>query len=234
MPAEKVSPAADSRSAGRPLQAVLFDMDGLLVDSEPVWTVAEEELAVSLGGTWSAELKAEIVGTTVASSVPKILAWYGSDRDPAEVSGWLMERMAELFSAALPLRPGALRLLDDLGEAGVPLALVSSSYRILVDAALREIGAGRFAVTIAGDEVGHAKPHPEPYRTAARRIGAEPGRCVVFEDAPSGIASAEAAGCIAVGVPDHAPIAATPRRPVLASLEDVKLDWLLELPATLD
>ena len=134
----------------------------------------------------------------------------------------------------LPLRPGALELVD--GAAGVPasrLALVSSSYRVLVDAALRTIGPERFDFTVAGDEVARTKPDPEPYLVAAAALGVDPGDCVVFEDAPSGIAAAEAAGCLAIGIPGHAPLIATPCRPVIESLADVDLHWLLQLPGAL-
>ena len=214
--------------------AVLFDMDGLLVDSEPVWTVAETELAERLGGRWTDELKAAIIGTALPDAVPRILAHLGrADADPVQTLQWLLTRMVELFDGALPLRPGALRLLDALGEAEVPLALVSSSYRVLVDAALRHLGPERFTVTLAGDEVRHPKPHPEPYLTAAGRIGVHPARCVVFEDSWSGVRSAEAAGCLVVGVPDHVALEPGPRRVVVRSLEDVDLDWLAALPARL-
>ncbi|MFL6137169.1 MAG: HAD family hydrolase [Frankiaceae bacterium] len=216
------------------LAAVLFDMDGLLVDSEPVWTVAETELAQRHGSEWSLELKQAILGTSLTEAVPRMLAHFGAEgEDPAEVAQWMLTRMAELFRGALPLRPGALRLLDELRDAGVPLALVSSSYRVLVDAVLDELGASRFAVTVAGDEVTRTKPHPEPYLTAAARLGVPPQRCVVLEDSWSGVRSGEAAGCIVVAVPDLAPIEAAPDRPVLTSLEDVELDWLLDLPARL-
>ena len=216
--------------------AVLFDMDGLLVDSEPLWTVAEEELAARLGGTWSTELKAAIVGTRLDVSVPAILEWYGVEPTPQAVddaAGFLLSRMAELFEQDLPVAPGALALLDALAEAAVPLALVSSSFRVLVDAALRQLDAGRFAVTLAGDEVVHGKPHPEPYLTACERLGVVPTACVVLEDAPSGVAAAEAAGCVAVVVPSVAVIAEGPRRPVLRSLTEVRAGWLLSLPAHL-
>jgi HAD superfamily hydrolase (TIGR01509 family) len=214
------------------LAAVLFDMDGLLIDSEPVWTIAETELAERHGCQWTLELKQAILGTSLTEAIPRMLAHFGAeDEDPAEVAQWMLQRMVELYRGALPLRNGALRLLDDLRDAGVPLALVSSSYRVLVDAVLDEVGPQRFAVTVAGDEVVNAKPHPEPYRTAARKLGVRPERCVVFEDSMSGVRSGEAAGCVVVAVPDLAPIEATPTRPVLRSLADVELDWLLDLPA---
>ena len=218
------------------LAAVLFDMDGLLIDSEPVWSVAEAELASMHGGLWGVELKALILGTSITDAVPTMLRYFGLDPSPADIeeaTAWLLDRMVTLFATDLPLRPGALELVDALRAAGVPLALVSSSYRVLVDAALRTIGPERFDFTVAGDEVARTKPDPEPYLVAAAALGVDPGDCVVFEDAPSGIAAAEAAGCLAIGIPGHAPLVATPCRPVIASLADVDLQWLLQLPGAL-
>ena len=205
--------------------AVLWDMDGLLVDSEPVWTVAEAELAERLGGHWDEDVKAAVVGTRLDVAVPLILRWFGADPTPervAETSAWLLGRMVQLFAQDLPAMPGALSLLAHLRDAGVPQALVSSSYRVLVDAALMT-GLGPFALTLAGDEVVHAKPHPEPYLTAAERLGVDPARCVVLEDSPTGAASGQAAGCAVVAVPSVAGIVMTPgpRRLVVASLADV-------------
>ncbi|MCW2616112.1 MAG: HAD-superfamily hydrolase, subfamily variant 3 [Frankiales bacterium] len=207
------------------LAAVLWDMDGLMVDSEPLWTVAESELAVSLGGTWTDEVKALVVGTRLDVAVPAILAYFGvepSAAQVAETSAWLLQRMVELFDSALPLLPGVARLLQEIEAEGVPMALVSSSYRVLVDAALAT-GLGPFAVTLAGDEVVHGKPHPEPYLTAALHLGVDPARCVVLEDSPSGIASGEAAGCAVVAVPDVAGVLVqeAARRLVTSSLLDV-------------
>ncbi len=221
--------------SARAAAAVLFDMDGLLVDTEPVWTVAEEELAGRLGGRWSTELKAAIVGTRLDVAIPTILRWYGVEDTPervGEASGWLLARMVELFHENTPVHSGAVELVDAVRAAGVATALVSSSYRVLVDAVLDRIGHERFDVTLAGDEVTHGKPHPEPYVTACARLGVSPRHCVVLEDAPSGVASGEAAGCVVVAVPEAAPVAPTPRRPVFEALRDIDVDWLLGLPAT--
>lgn len=224
----------DGRAAGT--LAVLWDMDGLLVDSEPVWTVAETELAHRLGGEWSDDLKASIMGTRLEVAVPAILRWYGADdSDDAVVStsAWLLARMVELFADELPVRPGARELLTDLADRGVPQALVSSSYRVLVDAVLAGLGKHPFTLTLAGDEVVRAKPDPEPYLTAAARLGVDPARCVVLEDSPSGVASGEAAGCRVVAVPDLAPVPQTPGRLVVASLADLTLtDLGLAWPST--
>jgi HAD superfamily hydrolase (TIGR01509 family) len=207
--------------------ACLFDMDGLLVDSEPLWTAAEQELAVSLGGTWSADLKAEVLGTSITTAVPKILAWFGAtDRDPAEIQAWLLHRMVELFRDRLLMRPGARELLRELRAAGMPLGLVSSSYRVLVDAGLDVVGHNLFAVTLAGDEVTHHKPHPEPYLTACVALGVEPTDVVVFEDSPTGVSAGQAAGCFVVAVPDYVPVDPAPRTLVVDSLTQVDLAGL--------
>jgi HAD superfamily hydrolase (TIGR01509 family) len=217
------------------VQAVLFDMDGLLIDSEPLWTVAEIELAESLGGSWNDEIKASIIGTRLDVSVPRILQWYGVPHGPDEVAramDFLLDRMVELFHDRLPLMPGALELVDGVRALGVRTALVSSSYRVLVEAALDSLGRSRFDVTLAGDEVGNGKPSPEPYLSACALLGVVPSRCVVLEDAMSGVTSGEAAGATVVAVPWVAPIPPTPQRPVVASLVAIDPAWLVSEPLT--
>lgn len=185
------------------MDAVLWDMDGLLVDSEPLWTIAESELAIRLGGTWDEQVKAAVVGTRLDIAVPAILRWFGAEPTPERVASTsfaLMDRMVELYGQALPLMPGAGDLLARLRADGVPVALVSSSFRVLVDAALAT-GIGPFELTLAGDEVTQGKPHPEPYLTTAYRLGVDPTRCVVLEDSPAGVVSGLAAGCAVLAVP---------------------------------
>ena len=215
--------------------AVLFDMDGLLVDTEPVWTVAEVELARQLGGEFTPELKAAIVGTRLEVAVPTILDWYGGLTDDATVARtmtWLLDRMVQLFAEPPVVLPGVADLVAALSSAGVPTALVSSSYRVLVDAVLAH-GIGPFDLTLSGDEVTHGKPHPEPYLTAAARLGVDPTRCVALEDSPAGVASAEDAGCAVVAVPSVHGVGfeGTGRRLVLESLADLTLS---DLSALLD
>lgn len=224
-------------AGGGPLAAVLWDMDGLLVDSEPVWTVAETELMASLGAEFTPELKGAMVGSRLDVAVPLLLRAAGSDADPDEMGASLLARMVELFSAELPLMPGALELLDELVDDGVPCALVSSSYRLLVDAVLaglppRPDRHSRFTVTIAGDEVARGKPDPEAYRTAARRLRVDPAHCVVLEDSVAGTLSGEAAGCTVVAVPTVA-VPEAAGRLVVPSLVDVTPSWLAILPSRL-
>lgn len=214
------------------MRAVLFDLDGLLVDTEPVWTVAEEELAAALGCSWNAELKSLIAGTRLDLSVPTILSFYRvapSEERVAWASRFLLERVAALFRERVPVMPGALELVDGVRAAGAATALVSSSYRVLVDAALVRLGEDRFDVTVAGDEVSRGKPDPQPYLEACARLGVRPEECVVLEDAPAGVAAGEAAGARVVAVPSVAPVAATDRRPVVERLGDVRVEWLLGL-----
>jgi len=197
-------------------------MDGLLVDTEPLWTVAETELAARLGGTWSDELKALIVGTRLEVAVPTILRWYDVDDSPtavAESSDWLLSRMVSLFDEDVRVMPGANALLIDLARTEVPVALVSSSYRVLVDAVLRH-RVGPFRVTVAGDEVRLGKPDPEPYLTACQALQVDPHRCVVLEDSVAGVQSGYAAGCAVVAVPSVVGVVVppAPRRLVLPSL----------------
>ena len=217
------------------LQAVLWDMDGLLVDTEPLWTLAEHELAARLGGVFTAELKAAIVGTRLDVAVPRFLQHLGHPVTAAAVeenAAWLLARMVELYASPLPLRPGAAALLADVARAGVPQALVSSSFRVLVDAVLAH-GTGPFALTLGGDEVGCGKPDPDPYLTAARLLGTDPRRCVVLEDSPSGVASGEAAGCAVVAVPSVPGVVfgERPRRRVTSSLDAVTAADLAALVA---
>jgi HAD superfamily hydrolase (TIGR01509 family) len=214
-----------------PPGAVLFDMDGLLVDSEPIWTVAEQRVSSALGGEFTPELKARMIGKRIDLAVAILLEGLNTTKalnsDPLEVGQLLMAEMAELLAEHVPLQPGAKELLDELEAAKVPMALVSSSYRLLVDAALKSVGAHRFAVSIAGDEVTHGKPDPEPYLTAARALGVVPARCVVLEDAPAGLASAVAAGCSCVYVPTFPSAEAMPDRVVMkSSLQEVDLALL--------
>lgn len=212
------------------LSAVLFDMDGLLVDTEPVWTVAEVELAQSLGGAFTPELKTKIVGTRLEVAVPTILSWYDAPRGPAEVastSRWLLGRMVELFTDQISPMPGVIELLANLRTQGVPVALVSSSYRVLVDAVLAH-GLGPFDVTVAGDEVVHGKPHPEPYLLACDSLGVGPGHAVVLEDSPAGVMSGSAAGCAVVAVPSVSGVHFDPGpgRLVVRSLSEVTVETL--------
>ena len=213
-----------------PATAVLFDMDGLLVDSEPVWFEVEAAAVEALGGTWAPEHQAALIGGTIDASCRYMIEHTGADISVDDLSDQLIGEMVRRFRAELPIHAGALELVDAVRAAGVLTGLVSSSYRVLVDAALDRLGRHRFDVSVAGDEVGRGKPDPEPYRTACEQLGMAPESTVVLEDAISGVLSAEAAGCVVVAVPSVAPIEMTARRAVVARIADISLEWLLTRP----
>lgn len=210
-------------------QAVLFDMDGLLIDSERLWFEVESEVMAWLGGTWSPAHQERLVGGSLDVAVAYMLELTGSAAPPGEIGRRMTDGMFERLSACVPLMPGAKDLLGELREAGVRAALVSSSHRRLIEPVLEAVGREVFALSLAGDEVARTKPHPEPYVTATARLGADPRRCVVLEDSPNGVAAAEAAGCVTVAVPGVLPIPPAPGRTVVASLREVTLERLSAL-----
>jgi HAD superfamily hydrolase (TIGR01509 family) len=211
------------------LQAVFFDMDGLLVDSERLWLETEAEVMAGLGGPWGAEHQEALVGGSLARTVAYMLRLTGPVATEEQVGRALMDGMTDRLRTQVPMMPGAKDLLAEVAAAGIPAALVSSTHRALMEYALDGIGRDSFAVTVAGDEVTHTKPDPEPYLTAARLLGVEPARCVVLEDSPNGVAAGAAAGCAVVAVPSVVPIPPAPGRVVVGSLRELSVPRLRAL-----
>lgn len=214
------------------LQAVLFDMDGTLVDSEKVWAVGLDGLASHYGGVLSVAARQAMVGTSMAESMRILHADIGQPwRDPVFSVDWLETRVKQLFGEGLVWRAGAQELLGRVRAAGIATALVTATRRHVVDVALLSIGAEHFDVVVAGDEVASAKPHPDPYLTAAALVGADPRRCVAVEDSPNGIRSAQAAGCAVLGVPCEVELRPSERVTIVSSLVDVDVAYLRSLVA---
>ena len=205
------------------LAAVLWDFDGTLADTEPLWIEAEYELIGRLGGTWSEEQANELVGNSLIDSGIYILnAIDRRDLDPAWVVDQLLTRVVEILrERPMPWRPGARELLTSLREAEVPCALVSASYRVLLEAAISQLPPGTFAVTVAGDEVTQGKPHPEPYEKACAELGVDARDCVVLEDSITGATSGNAAGALVVAVPNRVQIPDAPRRLLVGSMTEL-------------
>lgn len=211
------------------IEAVMFDMDGLLVDSEPLWYVAESAVMARLGGTWTPADQHALVGGSMAATVGYLLARATRPAEPATVARWLIAEMVGLVrSRPLPPLPGVLSLLAEVRAAGLPHALVTSSEPAVVDAVLDRLDV-RFDVVVCGADVAVAKPDPEGYRLAAAKLAADPRRCMALEDSPNGVAAAEAAGLRVVAVPSVVPIPARPGRLVLQSLAGSTLAQLTEL-----
>jgi HAD superfamily hydrolase (TIGR01509 family) len=229
-PAEPTEPAGSAETdSGRMLQAVLFDMDGLLVDSEPLWFEVESEVMARLHGEWSEADQRALVGGSLARSVSYLLARAARPVSREDVARWLIDGMTSLLmSRPLSMMPGAGELLAEVRGAGIPHALVTSSERPVMDAVLLQLGVS-FDATVCANDVTRSKPDPEPYRRAASLLEAEPRWCVALEDSPNGVASAEAAGCRLVAVPSLVPILPQPGRVVAGSLRHVNLAMLRRL-----
>ncbi|MDD7937397.1 HAD family phosphatase [Actinomycetospora lutea] len=212
------------------LQAVLWDMDGTLVDSERLWDVSLADLAAHLGGTLSAASREDLVGSSLRRSVAAVRAEAGLDPDDdaaVHADGrWLLERTKVLFAHDLPWRPGAREALATVRDAGLATALVTSTYRELTDVALDTIGRGFFDVTVCGDEVPATKPDPAPYRRAAELLGVDVAACVAVEDSPTGTRSAVAAGATVLVVPSEVAVAPGERRVLRGSLVGLGVDEL--------
>jgi len=220
--------AADSLDGDHPA-AVLWDMDGTLVDTEPYW-IAEERALVELhGGIWTDEHAYQLVGNDLMVSAQYIIDHAPIPLTPVEVVHELLAGVVRRVSEHVPWRPGAWELLEALGEAGVPCALVTMSWRSLADVFVTSLPAGTFAAVITGDEVAHGKPHPEPYRAAARALGVELQDCVAIEDSPPGVASAVAAGVPTIAVPHAVPVPPTVGAVQIDGLAGVKPADLLRL-----
>ena len=219
--------AVDPRPPRRPaaLRAVLFDMDGLLVDSEPLWFVAEAAVMARLGGQWGEADQQALIGGSLDRTVSWLLAKAAAPASREDVARWLVDEMAALILArGLPLQPGAGPLLAALDAVGVPCALVTASSRAIMDAVLTVTGLS-FDVTVCGEDVRRGKPDPEPYLLAAARLGVPAAGCVVLEDSPTGIAAARAAGCPVIAVPS-VPVPPRPGLITVDSLEEVGFDRL--------
>jgi HAD superfamily hydrolase (TIGR01509 family) len=205
------------------LQAVLFDMDGLLVDTEPLWFESERTVMGRLGAYWAPSDQHAMLGGSLENTVSYMLSKAGAadghqaaqpgfhqpasqqpasrQPDPEQVGDWLLAGMAELMLArGVRVLPGARELVAEVAAAGLPRALVTSSQRQIMDTVLAVTGLD-FPVTVCGEDVTRTKPDPEPYLRAATVLGVDPARCVALEDSPNGVVAAAAAGCAVVMVP---------------------------------
>lgn len=215
---------------GRALPAaVLWDMDGTLVDTEPYWMRAEHELVKEHGGVWTYEDAQSLVGNALEVSAGIILERTRLELSVDEVVQTLLGRVVEQVRVEVPWRPGARELLRDLKHAGVPSVLVTMSWRSLADTVVGKLPPGAFRAMVTGDQVRRGKPDPEPYLTAARLLDVPPAACVALEDSPAGVRSATAAGVPTVAIPHVVPVPQLPGAVQIPSLSGVGPTDLLPL-----
>jgi HAD superfamily hydrolase (TIGR01509 family) len=213
--------------------AVLWDMDGTLVDTEPYWIEGEFQLVEEHGGTWSHEHAMNLVGNDLLVSGRYIAEHSGIDLEPAAIVEELLDRVVARVEQEVPWRPGALELLTELREHDVRCALVTMSYRRFVAPILAALPSETFEVVVTGDTVAQGKPHPEPYLKAAAILGVDPAGTLAIEDSNTGARSAESAGCTVLVVENHVPVLPGDRRILVDTLAGLGVaDLPTPLPAS--
>ena len=186
------------------IDAVVFDLDGILIDSEHVWDEVREELARERGGRWHNRAQADMMGLSSPEWSRYMHEVSGLAEPPEEINAEVVRRMEERYARELPLIGGAVEAVRRLASASLRLALASSSNRPLIDAVLAGAGLTEaFEVTVSSEEVAHGKPAPDVFLEAARRLDVEPSRCAAIEDSANGIRAAHAAGMSVVAIPNR-------------------------------
>lgn len=216
------------------IAAVLWDMDGTIVDSEPAWVRAQGALAARFGCTWTRADALALIGSTMEQTVRALQA-AGVELPDAEVEAALERDVLAEMRRGLAWRPGARELLRDVHRGGVPQAIVTTSSRVMarvvVDALAPEVP---LAALVTGDDVTRGKPHPEPYLLAAATLGVDIALCAAIEDSPTGLAAAVSSGACAIGVPHDAELAAGDDRTIWPTLAGRGLRDLVELAEARD
>jgi HAD superfamily hydrolase (TIGR01509 family) len=206
--------------------AVLWDMDGTLIDSEPYWMKSEGAFAKANNSAWTEQDGLSLVGMSLYDSSKIIKEKVGSDLEPEQIIQELTDGVSAQLKQEIFWRPGAKELLLLLRKKKVKTALVTMSMHRMAKQVVDSIGFDAFDVIVAGDDVLHGKPHPEAYLKAAELLGVKAEECVAFEDSISGLRSAEAAGTKAVGIKNIVEIPMQPGRILWPTLEGVSMSDL--------
>jgi HAD superfamily hydrolase (TIGR01509 family) len=208
--------------------AVLFDMDGTLIDSEHYWLTSELELAKATGALWTEQDGIELIGMSLYDSTEVIKRKLGLEEETGAIIERLTDSVVSQLKGEIPWRPGAHELLTELRQRGIKTALVTMSMRRMAVAVAERAGEDAFDIIVAGDDVVNGKPHPEAYLLAAKLLGVDIEHCIAFEDSISGLHSAEASGAIAIGVPNIVQLADKPGRIIWPTLQGVSTDDLID------
>ncbi|SMQ67555.1 haloacid dehalogenase superfamily, subfamily IA, variant 3 with third motif having DD or ED [Agreia sp. VKM Ac-1783] len=203
--------------------AVLWDMDGTIVDTEPYWMRSQEALVSRFGGTWTHEDAMMLVGSGLDRTA-RLLQEHGVDMAADAIIDLLTREVMALISVSVPWRPGARELLSALRESGVPCALVTMSFGVMAEHVRSFIPFDAFDVVVSGDSVENSKPHPEAYLEAARLLDVPIDECVAFEDSVPGVTSAAASGAVTIGVPHMLPLENSPANVLWPTLEGRTVD----------
>ncbi len=206
--------------------AVFFDMDGLFVDSEPQWLLAETELMADYGYEWTSVDQNYCLGGPLTRVGKYMFDKSGNAESPEFFTRSIIEKMAVKLSAGAPVMPGALDLLEDLYENNIPTALVSASPRVLVDSVLKSVPTHTFSFSLSADDVTNSKPDPEAYLKAADNLKVSIENCLILEDSPTGVKAATSSGAFTIAVPHFIDITQKDRLRVVSSLTELSFENL--------
>ncbi|MDO8646256.1 MAG: HAD family phosphatase [Candidatus Planktophila sp.] len=210
-------------------EAVFFDMDGLFVDSEPVWLESEAEVTAPFGYAWKDEDQVACLGGPLSRVGEYMFEKCNHVESPAFFTNTLIEIQTAKLRGKTPLMPGASELLHQLQSQNIATGLVSASPRNIVNAVLDNLGGNPFPFSISSDDVTNTKPHPDAYYLAAKKAGAEISRCLVFEDSLTGVSAAKSSGAWVIAVPHLVFVPQEPRVRCIKSLTQISLNKLQAL-----
>lgn len=211
-------------------QAVLWDMDGTLVDTEPYWLKSEQAFAERHNAEWELSDAEQFIGYSLYDTADLLRKKFNlQDQTDQQIVDQLTSGVVQQIEDQLPFRPGALELLQELRSKGIPTALVTMSMSEMANSVVERIPFKAFDVVLGGDQVQFGKPHPDPYLTAAEKLGIDPAKCIALEDSKTGLTSAETAGTVAIGIPHIARIPEQPGRILIDSLEGITVSKLQEI-----
>lgn len=210
--------------------AVLWDMDGTLVDTEPYWLKSEQEFAKNHNAEWEMGDAEQFIGYSLYDTADLLRKKFNlQNQTDQQIIDQLTSGVVQQIEDQLPFRPGALELLRELKSLDIPTALVTMSMSEMANSVVDRIPFKAFDVVLGGDQVQFGKPHPEPYLRAAEKLGLDPSDCIALEDSKTGLTSAETAGTVAIGIPHIAKIPAQPGRILIDSLEGMTVSKLQEI-----
>ena len=207
-------------------EAVLWDMDGTLVDSEPYWLASESAFAAAHDSSWGHDDGLGVIGMSLYESSKLLKERVGSNLEPQQIIDQITDGVLSQLEVSIPWRPGARELLKLLRDNQIKTALVTGSMHRMAQKVVDQIGFDAFDVVVGGDDVANGKPNPDSYLLAAKMLGVDPANCVAFEDSLTGITAAEAAGTKAVGIPHIVDIPSADGRILWPTLTGVTLEDL--------
>ena len=202
-------------------EAVLFDMDGLFIDSEPDWHDAESEIMRTNGYDWTPQDQLQCLGGPLTRATEYMSKCLKGAKSAPELAAMIVEEMVRRMSGQVNLMPGSLEFSRDIAKRPIPQALVSASPRVIVDAVLLGMKEKYFEVTVAAGDIERTKPFPDPYLHAAKLLDVDIANCLIFEDSPTGLTAAKASGAFVVGIPHFVSVDEEARLKVVKSFTDI-------------